>query len=113
LFLRRRFLEDLAEPGRIYVFMLQPATQMEAEAVAAMLRLYGPHTMLWLVQDGPVAPGAVTPLAPGLLLGRLDRGPDGVSISHDVWLSVLANAWAISREWQRSAHAPAPDPPAY
>jgi hypothetical protein len=96
-FLRRRFLEDLGLVGRIYVFFLQPATRMEAEAVAAALRLSGPHTVLWLVQDGSVAPGTVLRLGPGLLAGGLDRIPGSAASTYEAWLSVLASAWALSQ----------------
>jgi hypothetical protein len=97
-FLRSRFLEDLGEVGRIYVFFLQPATQPEAEAVAAALRLYGPHTVLWLVQDGSLPPGTVMRLGPGLLLGSMDQMPGSPAPSDACWHSVLANAWAITEE---------------
>jgi hypothetical protein len=89
-YLRRKFLEALRGPGRLFVLRRdEPLREDEVAPLADALARYGRHTLLYIVPDAG-ADGEVAELAPGVLRGAL-AGADSADL--DAWLTVIANAW--------------------
>ena len=100
-FLRRKLLEDIAQANKIFVVKAQPDLPLDTAArIARALRRKGPAWLLWVVVDA--APGQVEIVHDGLLRGRIDYLLQTAfnDASFGVWLTVLANAYALvaSRE---------------
>ncbi len=96
-FLRRKFLEDLAEGHKVYVCADRFGQPREA-ALPPFLALnrHGPRAMLWITtaKDRPV--GTVEEMFPGLMVGYIDGFmADGVPRALDGWLTVLCNAYLL------------------
>lgn len=96
-FLRRKFLEELAEGHKVYVCADRFGLPREA-ALPPFLALnrHGPRAMLWITaaKDRPV--GTVEEMFPGLMVGYVDGFmADGLPQALDGWLTVLANAYLL------------------
>ena len=96
-YLQRKFEEDLAEGGKIYVLTrAEPLSHPEALAAFCALGLHGPNVLLWTTHGDPARTGQVDHLLPGFLLGHLGLTDDVVYATTDAWLSVMANALTLS-----------------
>jgi hypothetical protein len=96
-FLKRKMLEDLRSPLKIYVFQSPheiAATQMLS--LLSALRRHGPARLLFVRPDpDPALQGTATQLEEGLMLGYTDRpgNADGVwAPSHALWIRLLRHA---------------------
>ena len=101
-FLIRKLVEDLTDGEKIFVFHgMQPLAEREARELADAIRGYGPGTLLWVEPaDAAHPPGAVLPVAPGLLKGHMDRfapGENAHDLSLDCWLTLCRTAEAMVR----------------
>jgi hypothetical protein len=97
-FLQRKFVEDLQDGEKIYVLTRPlPLTEPEALAVFCALNLHAPNTLLWTIHGDPSRAGQVDQLRPGFLLGHLGTVDSRNYASWESWLSVLANAYLLSR----------------
>lgn len=103
--LTRKLLEDLASGRKLLVVrgMDQP---LEADRVAqllALLRGYGPNTLLWVVPaDSEHPQGTVEWAGPHLLKGYIDRfapGEDAHDLSLDCWVAICR---AAERLWRQA-----------
>jgi hypothetical protein len=91
-FLRRKFLEDVADADKIFVQTRTDClTDPEALAVFCALRLHGPATLLWTVFGDATAAGRVERIAPGLLCGHLGEVDFERYAGRDVWVEVMQN----------------------
>ncbi len=109
--LKRKFLADLADARRIYMFRsLAPVAATEAHALAQALRRKGDATLLWVSEAHRTqAPGDVVRLGPGLLRGWLDglaTYEQGMTCRSDNWNLLLSNTLALAGE-TRAELAPA------
>lgn len=117
-FLRRKFMEDVANAEKIFVY--KRACGVSEEEILPLhlaLNRHGDSTLLWVVPAGrDRPPGTVEVLMPGLLKGYIDRfAPDANAhdLSFEGWLRVCANAWVLTQLQQRHVFPPhAADPPA-
>ena len=103
-FLHRLFLERLRSGERIYVFQrVGQMTLSQARPLLALLRSYGPNSLLYVDETPGMPSGAVAQLEDGLFYGRLDRlAPADALDTLDLagWLSLCANAhrlWMAGR----------------
>jgi hypothetical protein len=101
LFLRRKFLEDLANGEKIFVIKRnEPLAEQEMFVLHGALRRHTPNTLLYVVPATPEhPPGTVERIAPGLLRGYIDRfAPRGNAhdLSLEVWLALCVNAARIA-----------------
>jgi hypothetical protein len=101
-FLRRKFMEELASPDKIFIYKFGAGVSEEEILPLHMaLNRYGEATLLWVVpaeRDRP--PGTVEVVMAGLLKGYIDRfAPDDNAhdLSFDGWLRVCANACVLAR----------------
>jgi hypothetical protein len=101
-FLRRKFMEELEQMDKIFIYKLATGVSEEEMLPLYMaLNRYGEATMLWVVpaeRDRPA--GTVEVVMPGLLKGYIDRfAPDDNAhdFSFDGWLRVCANACVLAR----------------
>jgi hypothetical protein len=101
-FLRRKFMEELASPDKIFIYKFGAGVSEEEILPLHMaLNRYGEATLLWVVpaeRDRP--PGTVEVVMPGLLKGYIDRfAPDDNAhdFSFDGWLRVCVNACVLAR----------------
>jgi hypothetical protein len=101
-FLRRLFLEDLADGRKIYVCKRTdpPLTQQEVMPLFLALNRHAPSRLLWVVLADDAHPaGTVVEEPPGLMRGHIDRfAPPGrvPALSVPGWLAVCANAWRLA-----------------
>jgi len=102
-FLRRKFLEDVANAEKIFVIKRVPALRPEEILpLYAALNDLGRNWLLWMVPADAAHPaGTVEILLPGLLRGFVDRfAPyeDAPSVSVPGWTAVCEAAWkAVGR----------------
>ena len=97
VFLQRKFEEDLAEGGKIYVVTrAEVLSYAEALALYCALALHGPNVLLWTVHGDAARAGQVDRLLPGFLCGHLGEVDDIYYAGWDAWLSVLCNAFLLS-----------------
>jgi hypothetical protein len=101
-FLRRKFMEELEQMDKIFIYKFASGVSEEEMLPLYMaLNRYGEATMLWVVpaeRDRPA--GTVEVVMPGLLKGYIDRfAPDDNAhdFSFDGWLRVCANACVLAR----------------
>lgn len=92
--LKRKFLQDLREGRRTYVFRSLNSVDVEAARdLAHVLRSKGPNSLLFVrLADDINAPGSVVDAGEGLLIGHLDTlaGYDrGMSYDSRFWLPML------------------------
>lgn len=96
----RKLTEDLTSGEKIFVFHgMVPLTLDEARELSAVLREYGPTTLLWVeLADDRHAPGTVERIEPGLLKGYMDRFAPGEN-AHDLsvacWITLCRNAYRL------------------
>jgi hypothetical protein len=99
-FLKRKMLEDLANGEKIFVLRRpEPLSDYETLAVSTALRLHGRSALLVLEQDAGAEPGTVEVIGPGVIIGHLDGVPGQVPPSHEVWLSICASTYDLTRSW--------------
>jgi hypothetical protein len=106
-FLRRTFLEDLADGRKIYVCKRNdpPLTLDEVMPLFLALNRHADNRLLWVVPADDANPvGTVVEELPGLLRGHIDRfaPPEQVpTLSVPGWLAVCVNAWQLTgrRAW--------------
>jgi hypothetical protein len=114
-FLRRKFMEELASPDKIFIYKFNAGVSEEEILPLHMaLNRHGEATLLWVVPAEPTRPaGTVEVVMPGLLKGYIDRfAPDDNAhdFSFDGWLRVCVNACVLDR-LQRPAPIPAGQAP--
>jgi hypothetical protein len=106
-YLRRKFLESLRGPARLFVVRRDtPLDEDEVAPLAEALQRHGPHTLLYVV-PGAGAWGEVTRVAPGVLRSSLplaQAGAEAGAADADAWVRVIGNAW-----WAYRAHAETAD----
>jgi hypothetical protein len=103
--LRRLFATDLREARRIFVYKNNRLSrQADVSALYERLQLWGPSTLLWVVEADPAhPPGTVEVLRDGFLRGRLDRfSPydDAARPGSPVWRTVCREAYRLWRDRQ-------------
>jgi hypothetical protein len=102
-FMRRLFMEDLAEGRKLYVCKRTDPKLTREEVMPLFLALnrHGANRLLWVVPADEVHPaGTVVRELPGLLRGHIDRfAPPGrvPDLSVPGWLAVCAGAWALTQ----------------
>ncbi len=99
-FLRRKFMEDLKDSDKIFVYKRDPpASDEEILPLLLALRQHGDNTLLWVVPAEPDRPpGSVEVVTPGLLKGYIDRfAPEDNAhdFSFDGWMKVCTHAWLL------------------
>ena len=102
-FLRRKFLEDLADGGKLLVWKsntVAPAHDMTR--LLSALRRYGPNNLLWVSEAdaGNLSP-TVTFAEDGLLRGYIDRltpYDDATDISYAAWELLCPAAYKLWRQ---------------
>jgi hypothetical protein len=101
-FLRRKFLDDLDEGAKIFVFKRHGAVP-DAEILPLFMALNRKqtNTLLWVVPEQPGRPcGTVEILMDGLLKAYIDRfapGGNAHDFSFNGWMRVCVNAWLMHR----------------
>jgi hypothetical protein len=101
--LRRKFLEDLREGGKIFVCKRNEAlSEQEILPLHAALNRFATNTLLYLTPaDAEHPPGTVERLMPGLLRGWIDRlapPKNAHDLSLECWLAVCVNAYRLMHE---------------
>ena len=99
-YLRRKFLEDLEEDARTFVykrFQSERPSATDMRALLRSLRRFGPHRLLWVAGARTRhPPGTVADLGDGLMRGHVDHfdvRPD--HISYDLWQTLCREAGRI------------------
>ena len=104
-YLHRFFLEGLRSGERIYVFQrVGQMTVSQARPLLALLRSYGPNSLLYVDETPGMPSGAVAQREEGLFHGRLDRlAPAGALDALDLpgWLRLCANPPRLSMAGRR------------
>lgn len=98
--LHRRFLDTLAEGGKIFVFHDSGTSAAQMRPLLTMLRAHGPNSLLFLAEDASLPPGSVSALEPGLFMGHVPPNPPW---NVEIWVSILANTYRLWREAGGSA----------
>jgi hypothetical protein len=98
----RKFLEDLSEAKKIFVYHgMEPLSDDDANRLLADLRRYGRNTLLWVeAADGEHPPGSVMWRGEGLLKAHIDRfapGEDAHDLSLDCWIEICREAYRLYR----------------
>ena len=98
----RKFLEDLSEAKKIFVYHgMEPLSDDDATRLLGQLRSYGPNTLLWVeTADAEHAPGSVAWQGAGLLKAYIDRfapGEDAHDLSLDCWIAICREAYRLYR----------------
>jgi hypothetical protein len=98
----RKLIEDLREAEKIFIFHgMEPLGEEEARRLLALLRSYGPNTLLWIeVADAEHPPGTVAWIGEGLLKAYIDRfapGEDAHDLSLDCWIAICREAYRLWR----------------
>jgi hypothetical protein len=99
-FLARKMVSILTTGEKIFVRKGQNSKTIdEAKTLLAAMNIYGPATLLWVVEADEDHPaGSVELIAPRLLCGRIDRfAPytDAYSINFSCWVQICRNAHAL------------------
>jgi hypothetical protein len=99
-FLWRKFVEDLEDGARLFVF--KSGLQMSNTSIdrlVSLLRQRGPNHLLWVTPEEPGRPaGTVDRVGPGLMRGRVDKvnvGPE--ECSFDIWHEMCHRAHTLWR----------------
>jgi len=96
-FLRRKFIDDLKAARKILVYKCEAGlSDTEIAALDAALRRYSARTKLLCVRiaDAAHAAGTLEPVAPGLLVGYIDKFSNA-DPSFEIWLDLCQRAAAI------------------
>jgi hypothetical protein len=101
-FLRQKLIEDLTEGRKIFLYHgMEPLSRAAMLSLLALLRGYGPATLLWVeLADETHPAGGVEVITTGLLKGYMDRfapGENAYDLSFDAWLTVCRNAYTLAR----------------
>jgi hypothetical protein len=112
----RKLIEDLREAEKIFIFHgMEPLGEEEARRLLALLRSYGPNTLLWIEgADAEHPPGTVAWIGEGLLKAYIDRfapGEDAHDLSLDCWIAICRGAyrlWRIGAGGDRTQLNPVP-----
>jgi hypothetical protein len=97
-FLKRKLLDDLEAPRKIFVRTMMPdvSAQHHANSLLLALNRYAAHTLLCVVPADETHPaGSVERVSSGLFMGFIDRfAPveNAHFYSFEAWLSICANA---------------------
>jgi hypothetical protein len=98
----RLLLDDLASGNRIFVVKRNTAIGTEeAMRLAALLRRYGPNTLLYIVPSTDRPAGSVEWVGDGLMRGHIDRFLDYLhadGAASDAWMTLCRNAYRLWRE---------------
>jgi Sulfotransferase family len=113
----RKLIEDLREAEKIFIFHgMEPLGEEEARRLLALLRGYGPNTLLWIeVADAEHPPGTVAWIGEGLLKAYIDRfapGENAHDLSLDCWIAICREAyrlWRIGAGGDRTRSIPVPE----
>lgn len=116
--LARKLREELANSGRICVYVADHLQAGDAFRLHDSLKRYGPVRLLVVTRrPPPFLPGSVVKLQEGLLIGSIDRvtRPDFARIlSLDVWLALLRTALDVfAAPVARIGEIVEPDPAAF
>jgi len=102
-YLRRKLLETLRGPGRIFVLRRDAALgDEEVRPLADAVARYGRHTLLYVVPTDRAT--GVVQVAPGLLRGGLRLDPNAADV--EGWVRLIGQAW---RRFEAHASAAARD----
>ena len=101
-FLRRKFLDDLEEGEKIFVFKRNvPVPEAELLPLFMALNRKRANSLLWVVPAEPGRPcGTVEVAMPGLLKGHIDRfapNDNAHDFSFEAWIRLCANALLLNR----------------
>ena len=101
-FLRRKFLEDLADGHKIFVFQ-HPAARsaVQVRAILNLLRSHGPNTLLFVTDGAGHPAGTVEQIEEDLFHGtvtKLAPFEDVLRFDLPSWISVCANTYRLWRE---------------
>ena len=104
--LKRKLIEDLEEPQRIFAYSNdERTTEDDAAQLFAALRAYGPNTLLYVRPADAAHPeGTVTTLRNGLYLGHYTKLTDfiaGEQPNFEVWRQLLQRASLLALESAR------------
>jgi hypothetical protein len=106
-FLRRKFLEDLRNGGKIFVYQHWEARSLaHAKPILNMLRSHGPNTLLFVTQDDTKPTGTVVQVQEDLFQGSIAAfAPitDMSVVDAAAWIHICANAYRLWREAGRGA----------
>ena len=96
----RKLTEDLTLGEKTFVFHgMRPLSLEEARELSAVLRQYGPTTLLWVeLADDAHAPGSVERIDAGLIKGYMDRfapGENAHDLSLNCWITLCRNAYRL------------------
>ena len=116
-FLRRKLLDDLAAGAKVFVYKMsaRTLTPEELARLHAALRRHGPATLLYVRYEDAAHPnGTVEMVAPGLMIGYIDRfnvTPEGkvVSEAFDSWEAICRGAHALWTEQRALSESPVSD----
>ena len=98
----RKFIDDLRESRKIFVFKYKHALpDEEVAALFAAFAAYGPNKLLWVVEiDKDNRSGTVERTAAGFLKAYIDRFAPPEN-AHDLllepWLEICVNAWQLTQ----------------
>lgn len=102
-FLKRKFREDLASDGKIWVRKGDEEFDRVCE-LHALLRKAGSSTLLWVVTaDDAHPPGSIVELKPGLIRGHVTKFKDfgyDEPLDFENWMKVCRSAWQRARPQQ-------------
>jgi predicted Zn-dependent protease len=107
-FLRQKFLQDLAEATKIFVYRTVPGNLDDdvLKRLSAAMRRYGSNTLLYArPADDAHPPGQVELLQPGLMIGYIDRftlseAGEQLGANTESWAAICRNAYAL---WKTTA----------
>jgi hypothetical protein len=103
-FLRRKFLEDLAEAEKIFVADRTGSALSNILPLYLALNRHGSRRLLWIVATTELAnSGAVQEVLPGLFMGYLYQfgAPMVGHVTVRGWLEILVNAWLLTQGEQQ------------
>ena len=105
-YLRDKFLEDLKAAEKVFVYKTSDRNLSEVEILSLheQLRRFGPITLLYVRrEDGDYPFPSVRWLAPGLMIGYMDKfsyGIDGNELgpAPESWTQVIINACTLAKK---------------
>lgn len=97
-YLARKFIEDLRDPQKIFVYRARGLPLQELRAMHRAMRAYGSCTLMGVDEaQTPDEAGHITVLDDGLLLGKVDRLWNGIweTPSYASWISLCRRAYQV------------------